>query len=529
MNSTSSFSFNRWLRAVQRWMASPALHGEAHLKGRVDLLNLIILISLAITSLSILAILLGNNVRTRTLVIVVLWLIVLLQSWHLLRSGNLDLVELILIIVFFIAITAANISQGSIRSTTTSIYVLWVALVVTLYRLPGLVIGTCISSLTVLGLIWAENARLLPQPDLSVGVRPWIILTGLFALNAGLAYYTNQITRRALASAENEIEHRKLSDEALRISEKRHRLLADNARDVIWTMAPDGAITYVSPAVEKLRGFTPAEAMVQTIQEILTPASQVVSTGYFTQLHADLAAGRPTASFRGELEYRCKDGSTVWTEVMAFPLFNSECLVEVLGVTRDISEHKRLIFDLENAKDAIAIANQSLLVANGELARTATTDTLTGVWNRRHFEEVARSALAQAMRYQQPWSLLIFDIDHFKAINDRHGHQIGDLVLIELTQLVGRVLRDADVLARWGGEEFVVIVPQCRDTEALALAQKLRELVEAHHFGDVGAVTISLGATQCRQDDDLEKWFRRADIALYKAKTSGRNAVRLGV
>ena len=136
--------------------------------------------------------------------------------------------------------------------------------------------------------------------------------------------------------------------EALRISEERHRLLADNARDVIWTMQADGTITYVSPAVEKLRGVTPAEAMRQTLEEIHPPSSRAVSLDYFTRLRADLAAGRAPEPFRGELEYWCKDGSTVWTEVLAYPILGSDGrLAEIVGMSRDITERKRYQQQLE--------------------------------------------------------------------------------------------------------------------------------------------------------------------------------------
>jgi PAS domain S-box-containing protein len=131
-------------------------------------------------------------------------------------------------------------------------------------------------------------------------------------------------------------------EERLRVSEERHRTLADNARDVVWTMSLDGRITYVSPAVLPLRGFTPEEAMCQPLDEIHPPASAAVSLGYFTRLLSDVAAGRPAPRFRGELEYRCRDGSTVWTDVMALPVVDRDGKVlEVLGVSRDLTERKR--------------------------------------------------------------------------------------------------------------------------------------------------------------------------------------------
>jgi PAS domain S-box-containing protein len=147
--------------------------------------------------------------------------------------------------------------------------------------------------------------------------------------------------RRKIVASFLDITERKQVEEKLRVSEERHRLLADNALDVVWTMAADGSITYVSPSVEKLRGFTPEEAMRQSIEEIHPPASQAISLGYFTKLYADVQAGRPPERFRGELEYRCRDGSTVWTEVMAIPILDPDgAVAEVLGVSRDLSERK---------------------------------------------------------------------------------------------------------------------------------------------------------------------------------------------
>jgi PAS domain S-box-containing protein len=155
-----------------------------------------------------------------------------------------------------------------------------------------------------------------------------------------------------------DITARRQMEERLRISEARHRLLADNAIDVILTMDLAGRCAYVSPSVEKLRGFTVEEVMRQSLDEVLTPASFAVAEAYFARLRARFEAGLPLEPFRGELEQRRKDGSTVWTELTASPLLDADGrFVEILGVSRDISERKHHERELQQASAAAEAAN----------------------------------------------------------------------------------------------------------------------------------------------------------------------------
>jgi diguanylate cyclase (GGDEF)-like protein/hemerythrin-like metal-binding protein len=179
--------------------------------------------------------------------------------------------------------------------------------------------------------------------------------------------------------------------------------------------------------------------------------------------------------------------------------------------------------DLGDARRAAELANDGLQRALEQLEEAASTDRLTGAWNRRRFEEAALSELALAQRRRDPLSLLMFDLDHFKQVNDTYGHGAGDAVLVGLVQTVRQHLRVSDSLIRWGGEEFLVMVPATRLEGAMALAEKMRAAVAAIDFPGIGQVTMSLGVAQYAPGESLAAWIERADQALYGAKSAGRN------
>ncbi|MBB4196731.1 hypothetical protein CCR94_11945 [Rhodoblastus sphagnicola] len=198
--------------------------------------------------------------------------------------------------------------------------------------------------------------------------------------------------------------------------------------------------------------------------------------------------------------------------------------------TVDLPAGSMLIFDDTADEKALRELDQ-LETQVSALRRLCSTDVLTGAWNRRHFEEVVVAELERGVRHRQPVSLVLFDIDHFKRINDTYGHQAGDLVLRELVSVVRATIRSIDMLFRWGGEEFVVIAASTGYRGSAALAEKIREAVETHLFQGVGSVTVSLGVAERLAPESAETWFRRLDDALYLAKNNGRNRVwveRLG-
>jgi len=159
------------------------------------------------------------------------------------------------------------------------------------------------------------------------------------------------------------------------------------------------------------------------------------------------------------------------------------------------------------------------------LERLSATDVLTGVWNRLHFERVLALESERSNRQKQPVSLIIADIDHFKRINDLHGHQVGDSLLRELVKVMQLSIRSTDMLFRWGGEEFAVIAPASGYRAAAVTAERIRANVEAHRFDVVGHVTVSLGVAEHEGIEASATWFQRTDSALYVAKNEGRNRI----
>lgn len=160
-----------------------------------------------------------------------------------------------------------------------------------------------------------------------------------------------------------------------------------------------------------------------------------------------------------------------------------------------------------------------------ELEQLSATDLLTGLWNRRHFDEVVARELAFSERERSPVSLLLFDLDHFKQVNDRFGHAVGDLVLKTAAERLQAAARATDQVFRWGGEEFAVLAPATSAQAATAIAERLRAGVAAQAFPEAGAVTISAGVAEHLGGEAADHWFERVDAALYRAKEEGRDRV----
>ena len=169
--------------------------------------------------------------------------------------------------------------------------------------------------------------------------------------------------------------------------------------------------------------------------------------------------------------------------------------------------------------------NEEIKKINQKLEKLIVKDDLTDIYNRRKLDEEIERFFAKSQRYDMTFSLILLDLDHFKLVNDNYGHNTGDKVLKEFSQLLVDNIREVDICGRWGGEEFLVVCPATELEAAENLAQRLRKIIESNDFTKVGNLTSSLGVATYREDDDIESLIKRVDDCLYQAKDNGRNTV----
>jgi len=257
----------------------------------------------------------------------------------------------------------------------------------------------------------------------------------------------------------------------------------------------DGNITYASEAFCRISGYEVYELLGQN-HNIIRHSDMPDSL--FEDMWQTIKSGE---NWYGEVKNKTKEGGSYWVDTAISPMRDS--MGEVYGymaVRQDITDKKRI-------------------------EKISVTDPLTGIYNRLKLDEMLQHELTRYERYGQKFSLILCDIDHFKHINDTYGHLSGDKVLQEFTSLCKEHLRDIDVLGRWGGEEFLIIVPGTDLSGALNLAEKLRRAIEVFDFTDAGRVTASFGVAAIQEAEERDHLLKRMDEALYQAKEQGRNQV----
>ena len=278
----------------------------------------------------------------------------------------------------------------------------------------------------------------------------------------------------------------------------------------------EGKFEFVNPAYASLFGYTPQELIGHFPSEVTHPEDRKDLT---TQRENRIKG--TTSTYESRLLR--KDGSVAPVLITGVPRKDSGGnYAGAIAVITDLSEQKRIEDQLRQTKKSL----EEALTREHELANT---DVLVGIHNRRHLFEIAEQQLAIAARYKQPLAVLMFDIDHFKNVNDAYGHAVGDSILKGVVQIANSELRSADVFGRYGGEEFVLLLPMTHTNQAYSLAERIRTKVAGAPIPSTKGeshITISIGIVKMlhtEKQETAEDIFRRADIAMYAAKASGRN------
>lgn len=313
-------------------------------------------------------------------------------------------------------------------------------------------------------------------------------------------------------------------------SEARYRMLAENSHDVIWTLdIPSRRYTYVSPSVTDMCGYQPAEIVDEPLEATLTAESAGRIVREVDQRLRRIAAGDKSAGVVvSELEQYCKDGRVISTEVVSSYLLNAEGVPQtILGITRNISERKAAEIALRETNRQLHARIEEIGRLQVALQELAVRDSLTGLYNRRYLDETLDREVSRARREGNPLSLVMLDFDHFKRVNDTYGHQVGDEALRMLASALQADIRTEDVACRYGGEEFLILLPNMPLETAMLRAEAWRLAVEGLcvALGNFRITfTVSLGVAAYpehgKTPDDLT---RCADQALYRAKREGRN------
>ncbi len=345
-----------------------------------------------------------------------------------------------------------------------------------------------------------------PSQNIVMGVhKPAGNLTWI-SINALPMFHSGETAPYAVIATFHDITDRKRAEQEIQEREAALSAMSQASHDALITIDSTGRILFWNPAAERTFGYMRDEAVGCDLHELLSSAQDQEHAHKGLRSFAQSGKG-PIMERTREVMARHKDGHffPVELSVASFRL-NSEWLA--VGSVRDITARKE---------------------AERRLQELATLDGLTGIFNRRYFLELSGQEFKRCRRYHRPLSLIMFDIDHFKQINDTYGHDIGDVVLQRVTQTGRAILREADIFGRIGGEEFAIILPETNLISATQVAERLRCEISALNMMSQKAaiqITSSFGVVAMnRESHTVELLLKYADQALYQAKNNGRNRV----
>jgi len=285
-------------------------------------------------------------------------------------------------------------------------------------------------------------------------------------------------------------------EEAQRLEKEKHDYMVLIDENII-TSSTDlaGKITSASKAFCQISQYSQEELIGQSHRIVKHPD---MDEAFYKEMWETLSKDQ---IWKGEIKNRAKDGTHYWVYATIAPNWDRNGKkIGYTAIRQDITDKKRV-------------------------EELSVTDHLTGLYNRTRLDEIFHYEIPQSIRYGLPLSIIMVDIDHFKEVNDTYGHLTGDHVLKELSDILRIHERKTDTLGRWGGEEFLIILPKTDLNGSRDRAERIRIMIESHVFPIVGHKTASFGIAQLQENDTMASLIERADKALYRAKLEGRNRV----
>lgn len=322
----------------------------------------------------------------------------------------------------------------------------------------------------------------------------------------------------------SEITQRKIIENKLKESESHYRQLTEDVNDVIWKVDTNFIITYISPADERFRGYKASEVIGKSVFELFTDESITLLNEKLKERLELSQKGNKLPPLTIELQHKCKDGSIIWGDILSKQELDANGnIIGYHGITRESTKRRELQEKIE---------------------QLAYCDTLTKLPNRRSLDEKISYIMLRSQRSQKYCALVFIDLDNFKPLNDTYGHNVGDLLLIEVANRLKNNIRKLDAVARIGGDEFVIILDEFDENKEISkenifkVVEKIRiHLAQVYKFNIINEdkenieiehnCTASIGICMFKGEQESSiNIFKCADSAMYEAKESGRNTIK---
>ncbi len=367
----------------------------------------------------------------------------------------------------------------------------------------------------------AINNHISLKVQLGFDYKLFIIIFGAFSLVLIIILYKNKKIQDLNNSLKLKQQEISITSEKLFEKDILHQTILNTSPDAIILSNLSGEILMASPATKKLLQINDSESIIGKCLEEFIDSSEIDRMySNFNKLN------EKQNNYANKYTCMTTKKNEIAIEV------NSELVLnefgestKVVSIIRDISDRYAMEQELIINETKYKKIATELEVINKKLKETAIIDSLTGVYNRYYFDEKLSFLMESSLTFRSPLSLILLDLDHFKAVNDTYGHKAGDKVLIEVANTINNLIDEANVFARWGGEEFIVLMPMTNLKDAQNFAEKIRHTLECIDHLGVGTVTVSIGVSTWDYIESSEQWFKRADDYLYKAKNKGRNCV----